>query len=122
MAHLTIHERRILHDIEQELAGDSDFAARFTEERRIRPVVFFVLGLLTGGGLAALWLSAGPAMCAFLVLVAVVCAASVWAPRRRRRTHRAAATAAGRYRSARKPSPRGWLMCQAQYLLTRTRA
>lgn len=119
MAHLTIRERRILRDIEEELAGDSDFAARFTQERRIRPVVHFVLGLLAGGGLAALWLSAGPAMCAFLVLVAVVSAASVWMPRRRRRTHRAAAAW---QRHTRKPTPRGRLMCQAQYLLTRTRA
>jgi len=120
MARLTIHERRILRDIELELTGDSDFAARFAEERRIRPVVFFVLGLLTGGGLAALWLSVGPAMSAFLVLVAVVCAAAVWVPRRHRRVHRP--TAAAGHRRAKKPAPRGWLMCQAQYLLTRTRA
>lgn len=129
MAHLSIHERRVLHDIEQQLSTDRGFTARFDvlrrqpappqAARRVRPGAAIFLGGLVAALLASACLLAGPALLAFVGLVTLLCVAPWWVTHQRR-AHTRRGEEIG-HLHVKKATPRLWLRWQAQQLLARPR-
>lgn len=128
MAHLTFHERRILRDLERQLARDPEFVRLLapldrqahppTAARRTRSVAAVATGCcLIGLALAAAYLWAGWGLLAFTALVLLVCAPPLWV-NQRRRAPSAGEGSAGYWR-AKRSTPRMWIRWRAHQHLTR---